>query len=159
VIVILENDRDTLLQVDHEGYARLTTDSKARAAVGASLGLSGMKSIDQDGQVIIALNPIAIVDSIEKSIAAVYVFGVYDTDTNGDVRFRYRFNFSYFYCSTSLPGWPYGDPNPNHWMNWNILDFSPWSGKKLLVPRRYQYWHQIVYGFSISRTLLLVANS
>jgi hypothetical protein len=49
-------------------------------------------------------------------------------------------------------------PHPNKWDTKNVKDFkSPWKGKKLYVPRRYQVYHQNVNGFSISGALFLEA--
>lgn len=161
VIAIFGNDRDTLLTCSDAGFVSLKTSEPVAVLVGASLGLSGMCQSVEAGDIRIVLD--SVVTSPETAagkVLAAYVFGVYDTDGNGDVRFRYQYNFSYFYCSSGLPGWPYGDPNPNHWYSQNQNDFpAPWKCKKLLVPRRYQYYHQAVYGFSLSRALFLVSTT
>ena len=89
-------------------------------------------------------------------------YGVYDTNSSGDVRFRYQNSFSRFYCINWMPNvFPYNiSPDPNRWTNWDLTDFpAPWKGKKLLVPSRYRWWHGAVYGYSISQALVLIAVS
>jgi hypothetical protein len=64
-----------------------------------------------------------------------------------------------YYCTTNLPDLSLGvscyKPDPNMWNSIDISDFSPWSGKKLLVPRRYQIWHSAYQGYSISQALFM----
>lgn len=161
VIVLFSNDSDTLLTCGANGSVALSVGLPVHVVTGASLGVSGTLDSIQPGAVIIPVAEVPIIDtSAAGKLLATYVFGVYDTDGNGDVRFRYQYTFQYFYCSSWLPGWPYGNPNPNTWTRWTLTDFpAPWKGMKLLVPRRYQYYHQVVYGFSISRALFLVSAS
>lgn len=163
IIGIFDSDNDTILVCNEQGQVILNTERPLTAVCGASMGLSGVVGVsNDDGDILIAVEKVpAPPDSVSlPKVAATYWFGVYDTDSHGDVRFRYLYNFAYFYCSYWLPGWPFGDPNPNHWTSWNLTDFPyPWKGKKLLVPRTYQYWYRAVYGYSISRALFLIATS
>lgn len=161
VIAIFQSDRDTLLTCSDVGRVTLRANEPVTLLVGASLGFSGMCQPVEAGDIRITLDSVvASPETAAGKVLAAYVFGVYDTDGNGDVRFRYQYNFSYFYCSSGLPGWPYGNPNPNSWYSENRNDFpAPWKCKKLLVPRRYQYYHQAVYGFSLSRALFLVSTT
>lgn len=97
--------------------------------------------------------------SANKKSSAKYIgtFGVYDTDANGDVRFMYQGTFIDYDCINNLP-WLGSSPDPNDWDGWDLDDFLPSEGKKLLVPRRYQTYHSTVYGYSISDALILRAN-
>jgi len=162
VIGLFTDGTDTIMVCDANGSVNLETDKPLVAVGGVAKGLSGVKSVDCPGNWEVEVQSVLLAKTSAQGVtsAGAYVFGVYDTDGHGDVRFRYQFNFAYFYCSSGLPGWPYGDPNPNHWTSWNLTDFPyPWKGKKLLVPTRYQWWHQAVYGYSISRALFLVSTS
>lgn len=91
------------------------------------------------------------------SAASLRYFGVYQTDANGDVSFKYKGAFQYFICASDLP-WIKGNPNPNDWDKQVLTNWLPtWKGEKLLVPRTYQYYHKLVYGYSISQVLYLVS--
>jgi len=162
VLIIYDDNSDLTLSTDTEGKLDFETNKKVSALCAMTLGYSGYVTDVSPGNIRIAVEAAPAPDTsvVVQKPSATYYFGVYDTDGNGDVRFRYQYNFSYYYCNVWLPGWPYGDPNPNHWDGWNITDCpSPWKGKKLLVPRRYQIYCQNVYGFSISNVLILVATS
>lgn len=158
VIVILSDGSDTLLATDKMGYTEFVSRKQASSAIGVTFGLSGTSAITDVGKVSIVLEPIPKMAASELNANATYVFGVYDTNNDGDVRFRYQYNFSYFYCSYWLPWTFWSDPNPNHWTSWGISDFSPWLGKKLLVPRTYQYWYREAYHLPISSALFLVST-
>ncbi|GEM_PF-7009053 len=160
ILGIFSDKVDTVLSCDLNGQAQLESELALQSALAMAPGKSGVLTTVVEGENTVNLESVDTVAVQSPPIIATdYVFGVYDTDGNGDVRFRYRYSFRYFYCSSWLPAWPIGDPNPNHWMSWQISDFSsPWLGKKLLVPRRYQLWHQTVYGRSISRALFLVSS-
>jgi hypothetical protein len=158
VIVILSDGSDTLLATDQMGYTEFVSRKQANSAIGVSLGLSGTSTIADVGNVPIVLESIPKMAASELNASATYVFGVYNTNNDGDVRFRYQYNFSYFYCSYWLPWTLWSDPNPNHWTSWGISDFSPWLGKKLLVPRTYQYWYREAYHLPISSALFLVST-
>ncbi|MCD4706098.1 hypothetical protein K8R61_03390 [bacterium] len=85
-------------------------------------------------------------------------FGVYETTEEGDVSFKYQGDFKQFYCINYLPclGWGVNGPNPNNWDGWELTDWLPtWKGEKLLVPERYQLYHEYTYGYSISDALYL----
>jgi len=162
VMAIWSTDLDTVLVCDDRGRFTLTSQQAPTSVTAAVLGAWGTTSVTgSDQAIVIELQAVVQTQPTAQpqDTASEYWFGVYDTDSHGDVRFRYRYNFSRFYCSSWLPGWPYGDPNPNHWTSWNLSDFPyPWKGKKLLVPTRYQWWHQAAYGFSISSALFLISN-
>lgn len=114
------------------------------------------------GRMIVELKPgeVCAPEAVPQYQLSDYRFGVYDTDSHGDVRFRYRYSFSRFLCINWMPNLGEGGPNPNNWTSWSISDFSaPWKGKKLLVPRRYRWFHQGYYGYSISRALVLIART
>ncbi len=89
--------------------------------------------------------------------ASLHYFGVCQTDANGDVSFRYTGARQFILCINYLP-WLAESPNPNNWNGWALTNWLPkWKGQKLLVPRRYQIWHQNVYGYPISQALYLVS--
>ncbi len=150
------------ISTDEAGQFSLTTDrGRPFSLVAATTGLSGNLGINGSTDLESVVVQLAVVESpaepFLKSADELW-FGVYDTDSHGDVRFRYRYSFRRFGCATWLPGYLGENPNPNTWTSWSLSDFpSPWSGRKLLVPRRFQWWHQVVYGWSISRALYLVA--
>lgn len=86
-----------------------------------------------------------------------YSFAVFDTDSHGDVRFRYQFAFRYFTCVNWLPSNLGYSSNPNTWTSWALTDFpAPWQGRKLLVPTRLRWFHNLFYGFPIDRSLFMI---
>ncbi|MDP3964127.1 MAG: hypothetical protein Q8Q20_00500 [bacterium] len=162
IMVVYSEDREEYVQTDAEGFFQIDGTLLPKLIVAATEGKTGFVEVFSDQSVYeITLDEIPTSPG-QQSLGAMgwYWFGVYDTNGDGDVRFRYRYNFSHFYCSSWLPGyWPFPDPNPNHWDSWDLNDFPPpWKGKMLLVPRRHQWWHQAVYGFSISRALFLISH-
>jgi len=158
VIAVFQDDTDTLLKCNASGFVSLESQKPLRGFGAMNLGLSGFTSSTEPGVIAISVEVVPEPDTTPVALST-YYFGVYDTDGNGDVRFRYLYNFSYYYCSVYLPWWLLGDKNPNHWDGWDLTDFLPWNGKKLLVPQTYQYYCQVVYGFSISNALILVSTS
>ncbi len=84
-------------------------------------------------------------------------FPVHDEVPHG-MRFRYEGEFLRFHCSVRLPGWVLAKADPNQRDQWDLDDFSPAAGKRLLVPMRFRLSHRWIHGSTISRVLFLVAR-
>lgn len=163
LVVPIDGGEDVWVSTLPDGTFHVELSSQPSAIVAVANGLfAELVSPSFEYEVILELVDIPSYASqaLPQGLLGEYWWGVYDTDGHGDVRFRYRYNFSRYYCASWLPGWPIGDPNPNHWGGWDLTDFPPpWKGKKLLVPTRYQIWHRAAYGYSISQALYLVSWS
>ena len=163
VMVIWPSGRDTTFSTE-DGRFSFSSPELPQEVVAVALGITGTATAPSSNNGIWSIKMEPGLSSIVPAPTATaplgeYWFGVYDTDNHGDVRFRFRYNFSRFYCVTWVP-WVFGqNPDPNTWDNWSLRDFSPWSGRKLLVPTRTRWWHAIYYNFSISNALVLIANS
>jgi len=159
LLIISKDSKEIYGSSAEDGTFELEVDDQPQIVVAVAFHKTGYcDTPTKDGCWIIELKPVQVQTYRLLGTTGEYWWGVYDTDSHGDVRFRYRYNFSRFYCSSWLPGWPFGDPNPNHWTSWDLTDFPyPWKGKKLLVPQRYQWWHHYAYGYSISQALYLVS--
>lgn len=163
VIVVWGSKEVTTLVTGPDGYFTVEGKEPPAALIGATTGQTGYAEgpfLDET-EVVLSIAPLpkAAGEGSPAKTLGEYWFGVYDTDSNGDVRFRYRYNFSRYVCVNYLPWFPWANPNPNTWNGWDVNSFpSPWKGKKLLVPRTFQYWHRSVYGYSISNALYLIAN-
>ncbi|MEI7620293.1 MAG: hypothetical protein WCJ57_01850 [Candidatus Falkowbacteria bacterium] len=154
VIAITSNDSEIMVNCDNNGNALIKTLSPIKIICCVSLGKSKAINVSNNNNFIIKM------DDLKKpnlqNTKSTGTFGVYSTDGNGDVSFKYTGIFQGYYCTSWLPY--LGSQNPNSWDGWNLTNWLPtWKGKKLLVPRRYQIYHQTAYGCSISSALFLMS--
>lgn len=156
LICVFTNQSEALLRCDEKGECNLDA-TNLKMIVAVAPHLHSIVNYPGGQNVELSLRPV-LSSGGNKSTSSVATFGVYDTDSNGDVRFRYQGAFQYYYCINSLPSIPPNSPNPNNWDGWTLSDFVPWNGRKLLVPRTYQWYHSAVYGYSISDALMLVSE-
>lgn len=161
-LLISTEDGDIFTKCNKQGFISLKSEKSIRSVICATLGNSGFTVVENGSK-----NIEVKLEGVQKlrlaKIAGTY--GVYSTDGSGDVSFKYQGNFSSYYCTSSmpayLPGWNpiWQNTDPNTWGGWNLNDWLPtWKGKKLLVPGRCQWYHQSVYGFSISQALFVITN-
>lgn len=156
VMCITESDEEILLKCNKRGFVKYETNEQIILMVGMALGLSEVVEIDDDGEINIQVQEVKQSEGVQ--IRSIGTFGVYSTDGNGDVSFKYQGAFQGYYCINYLPWIGFVSPDPNDWDGWDLTDWLPtWKGKKLLVPARYQTYHQTVYGYSISDALILMA--
>lgn len=156
VMFVFDNGEDSIISTDINGLVKFKTDKVVLMLVGMKLGHSGVKQIKAEEKIVSLQLENVEITSFEPDWTG--TFGVYSTNSDGDVTFKYQGNFINYYCSSYLP-YLGESTNPNNWVNWNLTEFTfPWKGKKLLVPRRYQSYHRTVYGFSISQALFLRSN-
>lgn len=156
VILIFDDNTDSTLFTNSEGIIIVSSNKIIKTIVGMKLGYCGINQLQSENKsIIVALEKVEINSLSNDWIGT---FGVYSTNSDGDVTFKYQGTFLNYYCSSYLPY--LGEAtNPNMWTNWSLTDFTPpWKGKKLLVPRRYQTYHKAVYGYSISHALFLRSN-
>lgn len=165
ILVMLESGRDIELTADVRGQFSTVVPDDERV-VGVAAAASGRYGIVVTGlyadlQIVTEEIPVTASRASPSTVMQDLWYGVYDTNSSGDVRFRYQYTFSRFYCINWMSNlFPYTiSPDPNRWTSWDLTDFSsPWKGKKLLVPSRYRWWHGAVYGYSISQALVLIAT-
>ena len=161
VMFIYSETEERIVSCNHNGLAILESAKPVKLIVAMSLGYSNSKELilTDKSEIKINLEDVLKNDDNKTLKSAQYLgtFGVYSTDGNGDVKFRYQGTFANYYCTSYLP-WLLTTNDPNGWDGWSLNDFLPWNGKMLLVPRRYQDYHSITYGFSISQALFLNAN-
>lgn len=154
VIAAIDDTREIIGECDINGNALIESPSPVKIICGVSLGKSGTINIGHEGNFIIEMTDLKIPRI--NNVRSIGTFGVYSTDSNGDVSFKYTGTFQGYYCTSYLPN--LGLQNPNSWDGWNLTNWLPtWKGKKLLVPRRYQIYHQTAYGYSISSALFLMS--
>lgn len=160
VMCILSDTEEVVFKCNKSGTVNISVKKPIKMIVAMAPGLNSIIENPEPNQksLQIYLETVSASNVVrEKSVAYVGTFGVYDTDGNGDVRFRYQGTFIDYDCINNLP-WLGSSPDPNDWDGWDLDDFLPWEGKKLLVPRRYQTYHSTVYGYSISDALILRAD-
>lgn len=90
------------------------------------------------------------------------IFGPWEVDGGGNVVFRYTGRFNRIYTTTNLlrlniTAAEYA-PNPMAWDQQDLGCQGRWCFRKILVPRRYQIQHRLVYGFPLERALYLSAR-
>ncbi len=162
VMICFPGDSTLNIQTNQDGsfQAEIPSDLSVKAVLAVALGKAGMTEVENRMSGL-KIDMSAIVQQrqvVPTNATSDYWFGVYSTDGNGDVKFRYQFAFSRFTCINYLP-WLFESTNPNSWLSWDLTDFpSPWKGKFLAVPRRYQDWHKWVYGYPIQQALYLIAS-
>lgn len=156
VMILFSDGLDSVLTTDEYGTAHISTEKSITMVIGMKLGFSGIKKCNvNEDNISVSLQQVEIPQIQQDWVGT---FGVYSTNSDGDVTFRYQGNFRNYYCSSYLP-YLGESTNPNNWGGWPLTEFTlPWKGKKLLVPRRYQVYHRTVYGFSISQALFLQSN-
>ncbi len=154
-IIAITNKADEIIgECDANGDALIQTSSPVITICCVSLGKSGIINTNREGNFIVEMGDLKNLEI--KNTKSIGTFGVYSTDGNGDVSFKYAGAFQGYYCTSYLPN--LGSPNPNNWDSWDLTNWLPtWKGKKLLVPRKYQIYHQTAYGYSISNALFLMA--
>lgn len=158
IMCLSDYGKEVVLKCDKNGEVFINDVDNIKMLVAMAPNMSAIVENPKNGYLEIFLENLDETNVKEKSAQYVGAFGVYDTDGNGDVRFKYQGDFLYYDCINYLP-WLLTSPDPNDWDGWDLTDFpSPWKGKKLLVPTRYQTYHSTVYGYSISGALLLYAE-
>lgn len=85
-------------------------------------------------------------------------YAAHDVVPHG-VRFRYEGDFVRYECTTSLPGWLGVSSDPNHWDTWELLDFVPAKGRRLLIPTRLRIWQRCATGSSLTGSVFLIART
>jgi hypothetical protein len=157
VIAIIDEKKEIILDCCDDGSVNIKTDLPLQQICCVSSQKSGVVSLKNNSNNIIVVEMKEISSTLLKSVDTIGTFGVYSTDGNGDVSFRYVGSFQEYYCTSWLP-WLGISTNPNDWDGWDLNDWLPtWKGKKLLVPTRYQIFHQSAYGYSISSSLFLTS--
>lgn len=155
VMFIFTDGTDTIMPVNQNAIASLQTNKSINFVVGMKKGESAIYEATNNNSASINLFLSSVeIPEIQDWIGT---FGAYSTNSDGDVTFRYQGSFLNYYCTSYLP-YLGQTTNPNGWDSQNITFPSPWKGKLLLVPRRYQYYHSTVYGYSISLALFLQSN-
>ena len=160
VMCIFSDTEEAIFSCDNRGFVDISVQKPIKMIIAMAPGLSSIVENPNYSQGLLQMRlEVAPSSNLIRKKSAEYIgaFGVYDTDGSGDVRFRYQGTFIDYYCLNNLP-WLGSSPDPNDWDGWDLTDFTPWNGKKLLVPRRYQTYHSTVFGYSISDALILEAN-
>lgn len=162
IMVITSDGRDLYTTTKEDGSYEISCVGAVRCSIvaAAAPGMFGMVD-GATSQTDIRLESVTVPKqgAAPSAVSGEMWFGVYATDSHGDVTFRYQGNFRRYFCSSPLP-WIFGqNPDPNSWDSGNVTFASPWKGKKLLVPTRLRWYHGAVYGYSISSALYLVSSS
>jgi len=160
VICILSSGNEVFLECDKNGNTEIETLEPIIKICGVARGLAGVTTVEEAGEVKVSVKKVKQLSRSLAKAARAGTFAVYETDGNGDVKFKYLGTVNRYYCSSHLPILGFGKnyPYPSNWDKEDVSYPSPWKGKKLYVPRRYQLYHERVYGYSISRALFLVAD-
>jgi hypothetical protein len=173
VIVILQSQKEIFLDCDENGYVEFETSEPVTIIYGTTLGLVGAVKPKHSREVVLSLKEIrtqsivsgiTVASSINRSSKKrTGTFGVYSTNSDGDVTFKYMGDAKDYFCTSWIPDLSGGDkkyrPDPNKWDKKSISSFkSPYKGKLLYVPRRYQEFHKYFYGWSISSALFMKAE-
>jgi hypothetical protein len=166
-VFIATEDGDIYSQCDDKGVAALKLNKPIKSVICACYGKYGFAVLEKDmPNIEITMQNLKVPSpqSLAKA-QSIGTYGVYSTDSHGDVSFRYKGNFVNYYYTSYMPAYlPGKDPwfqntNPNTWDGWVLTDWLPtWKGKKLLVPQRCQWFYTYTHGFSISLALFMTTN-
>ena len=112
VMFVFENGEDSIISADANGLVKIKTDKIVTILVGMKLGFSGVKQLNAEEKVVNL--PLEGVDTTSYEPDWLGTFGVYSTNSDGDVTFKYQGNFLYYFRSSYLP-YLGESTNPNDW--------------------------------------------
>lgn len=160
VMCISKSGEEIYLECNNDGEAEVEVASPITLVCGLYIGLSGVVKVHNSGELEIVVKKVNS-PSFLATASRTGTFAVYSTNKDGDVTFKYLGKIKSYFCTSKLPSLGSGNyaPDPNKWDKKDVSGFkSPYKGKLLYVPRRYQQFHSVVYGFSISQALFLKAE-